>query len=215
MTQIIGPPLYTAEVLGKEYKTKEEAIANRSLSNKYRIALAKISRHEKVIVWMGKVPKEIPATDLMMVLRDCRKRMDLVPLAPGDFAFFAGMVRRFGAQRLQASVFIASLMRLRKIAYGTPAPETAEKASARKLRSTRRKIKVLVGSEKHNEARRQAKKSPVLEGCRYQDPGSGVRCGAPCTGTLCEAHKNTVPAYNGSGSHFYALNKKESNPHRR
>lgn len=218
MTQIVGTPYESAQYLGEERLTQEQQRNAQSIGNTYRVALAKMSQREHVTVYMGKVERGIKSTDLMVILRDCRKRVAKRTLEPADFFFFVSKLQKFSKMSRKTWISVADLLRLRQIAYGPPGVQPQPPATDRPAPAPKPgRLRQLLALDRNNRARSASKKAPrLMTGCQYPNPNSGDRCGAPCKETLCDEHKDWVPAYNGAGNQFYALpGRKEANPNRR
>ena len=102
-------------------RSAEEVRQAQSFNNKYRKALANISRLGGVILCLGKVERLLKPTDVMTILRDCRIRLGPKGqphrLTREDYGFLAGMIRKMGTRPKSIRIGLPTLMRLRRIAY--------------------------------------------------------------------------------------------------
>lgn len=114
-------------VIGTVYETldnrnvplsKAQHVAARSFDSIYRKALANIAKLGAIDVFIGTNKRQLTNTDLMAVLRDCKKRLDQKQiLGPSDYGFLVFQLKRIGTRKKRITISLHSLLRLRKIAY--------------------------------------------------------------------------------------------------
>ncbi len=191
MTQVFATPRYVfTSALQKNPLTRKDLNARLAFDNMYRVTLASLTKFEAVTLYMGPIKRTLAPTDLMVILRDCKNRMEKDRLGIEDFGFFFRILRRIvraAKKKRGANIAVQELMRLRKMAYqDSPESEATSPVPAKQAKPNGHWRSGLATSLK---ARSKPKViARPVRGCQYQHPGSGDRCGAACNGIRCEVH---------------------------